>query len=581
MNARRLMVPAWVGGLFATLLTGFSLQAEAGTVALTSATGPAKEDVVAAVEATLRKDRSLRVITLAEWQKAAKEAGLNPVKDRSRLARRLRVSRLLSAAVKRDGGAWTVSVVVYNAKGKGLKRWRAKSRKVQRLESLVRKRMMARLQSVLRTKAAPADRAKADLAGQGSVRVGVLGVKGGKRTGRRLAKLLSQSGQFKRVTNNQVESMAAKIGANVDTSRGRRKLARALKVDAWLNVRSRVRRKRYAVTARVYSGETGRLIDTLNGRGNSEPKALSGMLTLLGDLLRTSGPSNAGAVAKAAPPAGPRKSSGATPNRLVATPQPRDSDAGVSASVRDQRPITLGGRNRSPLTVALGIGLQSRDYSYNDDVFQALRPYELSGAPAITADVRWYPAGHFTDGILQHIGIDARLRYLVGVSSEDSEGNQFDTGSFDVFGSLRGRLPFGAHEAGLALGFGTHSFDVDLPEDGPALPAVNYSYLRIGADSRFSLPASLELYFGAGFRQVLSSGDVSTDVWFPNASQAGVDAQLALGWSFYDNLELRLGAEYTRYFFSLNPEVGDNPVAGGALDQYISGTFDIVWSLDG
>ncbi|MEM7675812.1 MAG: hypothetical protein AAF449_07400, partial [Myxococcota bacterium] len=395
---------------------------------------------------------------------------------------------------------------------------------------------------------------------------------------RRLAKLVGQNKQFTRISNRQVESTAAKIGANVDTSSGRRKLARALKIDAWLNVRSRARRKRYAVIAKVYSGETGRLIDTLNGRGNSERQALSGMLTLLSDLLQTSG--GPGPVAKAPSQTEPKPRSTAPTNRLVATPQPSRGDAGVAAEVPDRRG-TIGGRNRSPLTVALGIGLQSRDYSYTDDVFQALRPYELSGAPAITADLRWYPAGHFTDGLWSHIGFDARLRYLVAVSSEDSEGNQFDTGSFDAFGSIRGRLPFGTHEAGLALGFGQHTFDVDLPEDGPALPTVSYSYLRIGADSRFSLPAGLQLYVGGGWRQVLSSGDVGSDVWFPNASQGGVDAQLGLGWVFYDNLELRLGAEYTRYFFSLNPEVGDDPVAGGALDQYISGTFDIVWSLGG
>ena len=146
--------------------------------------------------------------------------------------------------------------------------------------------------------------------------------------------------------------------------------------------------------------------------------------------------------------------------------------------------------------VALGVSLQSRDFSYNDDAFQVLRPYELGSAPALSGELRWYPVAHFSEGFLTHIGVEGRVRYLVGVSSEDSEGNELRPTARTFSAGSAVASPSGASELGLALGLGHHSFSVEVPEEGPQLPDVGYTYLRIGADSRFELPADLQLYIG-------------------------------------------------------------------------------------
>ena len=585
--------------LLAVLALGIALAlptaASASKVAITEVTGPVQDDVAAGLESALRRAPDIELISFQDWLNAADSARLDPITDRERLARRLRVDRMVRARVARAAGKWSLRVEVLDKNGRRLKRWRAKTSKVSRLEGLIRKKMMSRLGPALgtastakrgrSTRSATAARAPGPSL-DGPVRLGILEVKGGQRSTRRLARALKADPQIKPVSTRKVRATAAKLKVNLDTAEGRVRVARALRLRAWLAMRSRGRRSRYAATGKVYSGHDGQLVDRVEGRGDSESKAIRGMLSLLVAPLNETRAATRSAVAS-------------TSSRLRRQPAPVPRSAArqrtpVAATFNDTSSATSrvqgdfpdqtdggGNRSRSPLMVAIGVGLQTRDFSYTDDAFQTLRPYELGGAPALSGDLRWYPAGHFTGGFLRHLGVDGRLRYLVGVQSEDSDGNAFDTSSFDAFGGLRGRVPLGSHELGIGVGVGHHNFDIEVPEDGPALPGVGYTYLRFGADSRFALPASLHLYVGAAWRQVLSSGDLGSDEWFPNATQGGIDANLQLGWAFLGGLELRLGAEYTRYFFSLNPELGDTFVAGGALDQYISGTFDVVWSLDG
>ena len=563
--------------------------AAANTVAITEVSGPIRDDIAATIADAMR-DRGVTVVTLSDWERAALEGGLDPVQDRVSVGRRVGATRLLRAEVARSGQRWILTVEVMDRRGRPLKRWRARSKKVRRLEYLVKKKMMSRIQGVVsgapgaRKKTAAPDSRTSDARLSGTVRLGLLNVKGGKRTRRRLSRALRAYPNIRLVPVEQVERAAADLGANLDTTDGRMEVARALRLQAWLSVRSRGRRQRYASSGQVFSGHDGERVDTVEGRGKNERAAIEGMLALIVDpLSRTQAPApDAGArasVRRAPPP--PRR---ATRSRRRTPPPSRRRSARADAKTEarfEREPEPAGQRNRAALSVGLGVSLQTRDFSYNDDTFQALRPYELSGAPAISGELRWFPAAHFVDGLFRHIGVDFRGRYLVGVSSEDAEGNQFDTTSFDLSGGLRGRFPLGSHEIGLGLGFGQHQFSVDVPEGGPEVPTVGYTYLRVGVDGRVSLPADLHLYVGGAWRQIFSAGDLDGDEWFPRASSGGFDAQLGLGWVFLSGFEARLGAEYTRYFFSLNPEPGDARVAGGALDQYISGTIDVLWTWDG
>ena len=60
---------------------------------------------------------------------------------------------------------------------------------------------------------------------------------------------------------------------------------------------------------------------------------------------------------------------------------------------------------------------------------------------------------------------------------------------------------------------------------------------------------------------------------FRGATVGGVDATLGLALPFARAFEGRLGATYTRYFYTFHPTPGDAFVAGGALDEFFGITL--------
>jgi hypothetical protein len=67
-------------------------------------------------------------------------------------------------------------------------------------------------------------------------------------------------------------------------------------------------------------------------------------------------------------------------------------------------------------------------------------------------------------------------------------------------------------------------------------------------------------------------------VWFPEAKANGMDVGLLVGFALPLGFEVRLGMDYRRYWFDLNPVPPDPPyVAGGALDQFLGGTIGFAW----
>ena len=80
------------------------------------------------------------------------------------------------------------------------------------------------------------------------------------------------------------------------------------------------------------------------------------------------------------------------------------------------------------------------------------------------------------------------------------------------------------------------------------------------------------------FRGVFDVGGIGTNVWFPNAEANGMDLGLIFGFAVGKGFEIRVGGDFRRYWFDLNPEPPDPPyVAGGALDRYLGATIGVAW----
>jgi hypothetical protein len=253
----------------------------------------------------------------------------------------------------------------------------------------------------------------------------------------------------------------------------------------------------------------------------------------------------------------------AAPTARGANPQPR----------REARSLTA-------LKLTLGGGATSRHFDYTDDLFGALRNYELDSTPMVFLRADWYPLAHDSRGDLAHFGVTGGYDHLFPPTSLTRDGRRFDTQSNALFAGLRARVPIEDHELGFIGGYGRQRFEVKGDEAAPLVPDVAYEYLRIAAEAELRVS---EFLFGIelGKRFVLATGELETKPWFPHVSPDAVDLRGYVGHAIVSELDLMVGVQLTRYFFSMNPQPDDLRVAGGAVDQYLSGWAAIAWRLPG
>jgi hypothetical protein len=266
----------------------------------------------------------------------------------------------------------------------------------------------------------------------------------------------------------------------------------------------------------------------------------------------------------------PESTPGAEPRTTSAGATGAPPKAGRSAAAR-ARPADRSEPDPLGFQASLRIGVTGRRLSWTDDLFGALRPYRLAGAPLARLDLVVHPLPW---GLLRHLGVEASLGQALAVESIDAAGQAYGTRSRSLYGGLRGRVPLGdAHALALALGMGWDGFGVDHPE----VPSVGYLYGRAGAALQLHLVEAFGLGLGAGYRLPLSLGELGEGGWFPRATAGGVDARAELSWGILGQAYLVVGGGWERWFLDLRPEPGDPRVAGGAVDERWSVFAGLGW----
>ena len=253
---------------------------------------------------------------------------------------------------------------------------------------------------------------------------------------------------------------------------------------------------------------------------------------------------------------------------------------------RARPPASEGGA--APVAVELSAGPRAvhRTFDFNDPLSNyqagAAKPYSyvLPAGPAPFVDLGFYPAAFATRGFLANVGVVASYERLIATKTQSATAStlaqQLEVG-------LRGRLPLGEHEAGLAVSYGKQTFHVSDTDPGPAtgtVPNVDYTFIDVSADGRFRVNA---LTFGAhvGTRLVRDTGSLEK-VWFPTTKTTSIEAGLSAGYRLTPMFEVVGGVDLMRYAFDFNPVPPMNPlVAGGAVDQYISGYLALRVSITG
>jgi hypothetical protein len=178
---------------------------------------------------------------------------------------------------------------------------------------------------------------------------------------------------------------------------------------------------------------------------------------------------------------------------------------------------------------------------------------------------------------VRDLGITVSYARAFALESSTDGGEPIGT-TYQRFGvGLRLRHAFagmsladaGAPVVGLSGGLRLIRFSYDAPDQLAAeVPDVSYTLLRVGVDGRVPLgPVAALVMFD--YLGPLSAGAVYDR--FRDASVAGIGlgAGVAVPVPALAGLEVRLLVEYTRFFSSFAPVVGDAYVAGGALDELL------------
>jgi|GEM_PF-913861 len=239
--------------------------------------------------------------------------------------------------------------------------------------------------------------------------------------------------------------------------------------------------------------------------------------------------------------------------------------SGVASAERDTSTRPVASREPAPFVrLAVVGGVASRSFSYNDQLSSALRSYDLGAVPTLGGRLEVYPFAR--SRAAAGVGAYGSATTAVGLSSQstrETASSQWLRGDVGV----RALFPAGRVHVGGAFGYGHESFDVGLPGAG-AVPNVSYSFLRPALEANVKL-ASITLGASAAYLVVLSGGEAAGRV--RGASIGGVEARAYVGTPLGRYFEASLGAAYTRFFYSFDPNARDELVAGGALDQMMRG----------
>ena len=273
---------------------------------------------------------------------------------------------------------------------------------------------------------------------------------------------------------------------------------------------------------------------------------------------------------------------------------PAEEADDADASPADAAPTPSGNPEwHSPLRVLVGSRLVNRTFRYTDP----LSDYEPTARvgvdyPRVTlpmprAEVRWYPAGHFTDGWLSQLGLVGGYEVEVGAQLSYSGVPVSEMHDF-LFVGARGRIPLGNIALGLQVDYGSHRLElsgdeVADPEGLPVFPDVVYSQLEIGADFEWRIEQLIVGLHGS-YNILLGLGPIGEDInsgvdptpWFPGSSGTAVDFGAYAGWQLSPVFDVLVGLDLRAYgldFGSGPPgsvNVANRVIAGGAIDRYMS-----------
>lgn len=250
----------------------------------------------------------------------------------------------------------------------------------------------------------------------------------------------------------------------------------------------------------------------------------------------------------------------------------------------------------SPFDASAGLRAMHRTFAFKQTIaevrpnegFRQFLKYELPLGPVLFIDLDWFPASHFTTGAAEYFGLTGGFEKGFATNSVYQDGpNEISlkTNEQAFYVGPRLRIPIGQHMLGAAGTFGQHTFALDGDAAAPLMPDVKYTYVKASLDATFRF-GDFSLGARVGKRFVMSTGALESAVWFPGSVKTqSLEAGASVGYRLASMLELVAGFDWLRYAFDFNPVTRraglESNVAGGAVDEYLSGSLALRFHIPG
>ncbi len=567
----RLSQVAVVATLCVTSLMGGIASADEGAAALLPFQGPQAGKLRQSVQSGLRS-MNVRLVPLQQVNAVVKKT-----KDQAKQAARLDAQVLVTTRVRRVEGRWIADTQVHNAKGASVEKLRTSSSSLSRLSNRIVAGLMET--GLMPTAEGGEETGPPEPTKPRLVVRPFKGAQAAKVRGAVVRGLLKEEVEL--YPNAKFAEEAKRLGVSLQSDGGHVAPASSLAVSGLFEGDVLREDGMWSAYVRLVEGRSA----SVAKQNYYDATSLNGLIKKIqsrvgpdffGDIekLGVAVPA-AVAVAPATPVPAVEKVPELVP--VVAESKPKEP----TKKRPEDRPAAVD--------IEVDFRITHRTFRYNDvpDFETNLRDYKLKVGPGIALNFQYFPGAHFTDGVGAQFGIDFNWDRLFDFeSTRASDGASFPTQSQQFLIGLRWRYPINRWEPFVVIDYGVHDFEFGVSgppspgEDNTAgVPSVRYQFVRFGGGFRVELGKKDMFILGANIalRGVFDVGALGTYVWFPNANANGMDAGLLFGIALPLGFEVRIGGDYRRYWFDLNPEPPAAYVAGGALDQYLSGTIGLAW----
>lgn len=546
--------------------------AEEGTAALLPFQGPQ----AAKVRQNVQKGLRAKGVTLVPLKQV--NAVVKKTQGYAKQAARLKATVLVRTRMRRVEGRWVAVTEVRNPKGQRVKKLQTSSSSLSRVSGRVVGQLM---KTGLMPTAAAAAQVEEPVTAPTQPRLVVRPFKGAQAAKIRGATVRSlRKEPVELYPNSKFGAEAKALGVNLASEGGHVAPATKLAVSGLFEGDVLREDGIWSAYIRLVDGRSSKVVSqhyyessTLTGLTkvvqNNVGSDFSKDIRKLGVLVPGSVAVAPIAVATAPPiEEDPKKDEAVVTTKAVKTKRkkPDDRPAGVDIEV-DFR-------------------LVRRQLQYNDVVSADLRDYKLDAGPGVGLKFQWFPGAHFTSGVGAQFGVDFEWERLFAIDSKTADGTTFPTEAQQFLVDFRWRYPINRWEPFVVLGYGVQTFQIDVAtnSDGdivlPGVPSVKYEFVRFGAGFRVELGKKNQFIIGGNiaFRGVFGVGGIGTQNWFPEAKANGLDTGVVFGFALPAGFEVRLGVDYRRYGFDLNPVPPSPPyIAGGAIDEYVGFTVGFAW----